>query len=601
VTSTISSTRTTSLELLTATLLVLAGYAGCSSDGDTNTNTNTNTNTADGGAASSSSGASGNVDADGGSLVPVPDAGDAAVPVPDDEPPYTPTATFFVSTTGDDDVGDGSSAKPWKSLAKAAATVTQVGALIKVLAGTYTETQTAKLAVGVSIEGEGETTVIKSTLTADWTPMIDAESPEGTAGDQHISSLKLDGQNLSTFWAVRVTGRSNVSMHHTTVIDFKDRGIMFNGRTDNQPKPPKIFSTKNRFHHNTVHNCAAYDTANGVYGRGGLNIGGQDGMTIHDNLITQTERPNGYNGWPIKYDLDGYIKGVKIYNNTLIKNVYMGDYGGDNDWDFAIEIWNGLGGNEIFGNNIQGAIDLVQTKRTTYPQGFWIHDNVLSQPALNAHFQSGIILEQDADGILVENNTFDKLGGGVVAFIEHFVPLNTLKDIVIRKNLFSNMGRATGDGNNGYGILFQGEDNAPFTIENVSVFNNTIVAAPGNAPYVGISLNPGGTPGGTLTNLNVTNNIVVGFKDSWMDIDNAGWITGFNVQNNDAFNNNNANAAKISGSAKSYVASGNLTSDPLFVSGTDFTLKAGSPCINGGLNVGLSFLGTAPDIGWAEQ
>lgn len=570
--------------------LVVAGFVACASEPSTPEGT-------DGGSSSSSSssGSSG-VNGDGGVNT---DAGDGAIP--DDEPPYTPTVTYYVSTSGSDDTGDGTQAKPWKSLGKAAATVNTQGALIKILAGTYTETTTAKLAVGVSVEGEGEATILKSTLTADWTPMIDAESPEGTMGDQHISALKLDGQKLSTFWAVRVTGRSNVSIHHTTMVDFKDRGVMFNGRTDNVAGAPKIFSTKNRYHHNVVHNCAAFNTPNGVYGRGAINIGGQDGMTIHDNVITQTERPTGYNGWPIKYDLDGYNKAIKIYNNTLTKNIFMGAYSGEDDWDFAIELWNSLGGIEIFGNKIQGAIDLVESHQTTYPFGFWIHDNVLTQPTLNPNIQSGIITEQDAEGFLVENNVFDKLTGGFVAFIERFSPLNTLKNIVIRKNLFTNMGRSTGNGNNGYGILFQGEDNAPFVIDGVSIFNNTIVAAPGNAPFFAISLNPGGTPGGTLANLAVKNNIVVGFEYTWLSVDQANWITGLSVQNNDAFNNKSANAALVTGTPKMYVNSNNLMADPQFVSGSDFNLKAGSPCINMGLNVGLPFKGSAPDIGWAEQ
>jgi hypothetical protein len=143
-------------------------------------------------------------------------------------------AIYHVSPTGSDDTGDGSQAKPWASLAKATATLTTPGATIHLAAGTYVETAESELAAGVCVEGEGPSTIIKSTSTADWTPIIHARSPEGTDGHQHISNLTLDGQSLSTFWAIEVAGRSHVSIHDITVVDFKDRGVIITGRDDNQ-------------------------------------------------------------------------------------------------------------------------------------------------------------------------------------------------------------------------------------------------------------------------------------------------------------------------------------------------------------------------------
>ena len=116
-------------------------------------------------------------------------------------------------------------------------------------------------------------------------------------------------------------------------------------------------------------NCAEY--VPGQYGAGELNIGGQMGMEIYNNTIQQIERPEGQNGWPIKYWNEGWLKGVKIYNNTLIKKPYGGSYPGESGWDFAIEFFN-IQGLEIYGNTIQGSIDLNYNYKGAYAFCAWM-------------------------------------------------------------------------------------------------------------------------------------------------------------------------------------------------------------------------------------
>lgn len=227
--------------------------------------------------------------------------------------------TYYISATGSDAVGNGSPNSPWRTLYKAASVVKSPGSIIHVNAGTYTETEQVKLDAGVSIEGEGNSSVIKSALTADWKEILSLRSEEGTNGNQHISNLKFDGQNLSTFWCIYISGRSNVSIYDCTIADFKDRGVIFNGRNDDVAGAPGIYATGNKFYNNTVSNCAAYNTANGIYGRGCLNIGGQDGMLIYNNNMVQNQRPNGYNGYLIKYQNDGYLKELKYSTTHLPK------------------------------------------------------------------------------------------------------------------------------------------------------------------------------------------------------------------------------------------------------------------------------------------
>lgn len=446
--------------------------------------------------------------------------------------------TYYISPAGNDETGTGSQRNPWKTLYKAASAVTKAGNTIHVKAGIYIETRQIALAVGVSIEGEGVSSVIKSSLTDDWKEILLLRSEEGTMGDQHISNLKFDGQNLSTFWAINVSGRSNVSIYDCTILDFKDRAVIFDGRNDNVPGPPAVYATGNKFYNNTVSNCAAYNTANGIYGRGCLNIGGQDGMLIYNNIFTQNQRPHGYNGYLIKYSNDGYLKGVKIYNNVLTKIPFNGDYGGDNGWDFAIEFWNIEGGMEIYGNKIQGAVDLVNTSKGKHNYGVWIHDNVISQQVLNKHFESGIIFEVSTEAVLVEKNIFRKISGGIIFYAQENTVLN---DIVIRDNRFEELGRNTGNGNNGSGINLNcgtllGNENH-YSLSNLTIYNNSIIAADNNSPFYGIEI----TGASLVTNVKIQKNTIRNFAAACIVANPASVIDTFVVEENILSGNGNNN------------------------------------------------------------
>ncbi|MEI8058530.1 MAG: hypothetical protein WCG67_00120, partial [Ferruginibacter sp.] len=181
--------------------------------------------------------------------------------------------TFYISPNGNDLNGNGSINNPWHSLFKATSTVTNPGSIIHIMAGTYIETSRSILAPEVSIEGEGISSVIQSTLTEEFVAIIIATSSEGTDGNQHISNLKLDGNKQTTSWGIEIRGRKNFSIHDCVIIDFEDRGVLWGGRNDNEEISPSIYATGNSFYNNTVNNCAKYTD----YGRGCLNIGGQEG------------------------------------------------------------------------------------------------------------------------------------------------------------------------------------------------------------------------------------------------------------------------------------------------------------------------------------
>ncbi len=500
--------------------------------------------------------------------------------------------TYYISPSGNDATGNGTTTSPWKTLFKAAASVNTNGDIIHVNAGIYVETNTVNLAVGVSIEGEGISSIIRCSLDQSATPTaafnqptIFAASPMGTNGNQHISKLKFEGRMING-WAIYIRGRSNFQIYNCTVADYIDRGVIYDGRNDNSGLEPTTYATGNTFHDNILTNCATYSG----YGRGCLNIGGVEGMLIYNNTITQNSRPSGQNGWPIKYWNDGWNKGCKIYNNTITKIPYQND-----GWDFCLEMFNNSG-LEIYGNIFQGSLDFNYQEKGAYPYSIYIHDNTIAQSVINPNIESGIIVEYSIEGFIVENNVMNNLTKNIV-----FYPRtgDTIKDVVIRKNLFTNINGASGSAYGG----FESGDGKVYQ-DNIKMQNNTFVATAANAPNFAINLGTTST-GYYVRGLQCNNNIIKGFVTNACRSGNLGVITNSNFSYNALYlNGDNINLfpswASVSTLPASTSIANNSSVNPMFVSSNNYSLATGSPLIDAGVNIGLPYTGVAPDRGYAE-
>ena len=131
-------------------------------------------------------------------------------------PPPAGGTVYHVATTGSDATGDGSAAKPWKTIAKACATVAAgAGSTIQVGAGTYVESATCLASVRHEPRGRG------------WTRRADDRAGLGrpprrrpnctAAGNtQTVSGLKLDGQHRSA----GTRGMTVSSVRGLTVTDL---------------------------------------------------------------------------------------------------------------------------------------------------------------------------------------------------------------------------------------------------------------------------------------------------------------------------------------------------------------------------------------------
>lgn len=230
-------------------------------------------------------------------------------------------AIFYVSTTGNDS-NAGTQIAPWKTLNKAFTTVTS-GNTIHVNAGTYIQSSTLNLPVGVNLEGDGkDTTIIKGSMSGDWSVLLNIESNSLTNGNQTISNIGFDGSyisnsNFKTWIGIWMTLRHNVVLDNCSIKTFI-RGVLFLMVMEiiilQYLQIQKVYTTGNK-----ITNCV-FDNCSGWYGTticGQINVGGTKDMIISGNTMTQLSRPLGTNGEIIKYWGSGYNLGLKILNNTL--------------------------------------------------------------------------------------------------------------------------------------------------------------------------------------------------------------------------------------------------------------------------------------------
>lgn len=515
---------------------------------------------------------------------------------------------YYISPVGNDVSGNGTAASPWKTLYKATSVVTAPGDKIYINAGVYTETQQCVLAQGVSIEGAGNTSVIKSTLSGTFQEIISLRSnTEGSKGNQSISYIKMDGNNLTTSWGICVAARSNVSIHHCEFINFRETAVNFSGIVAaTGATAPVTYAIGNSFYNNIVNNCSSNTILYGTkYGKGCLQFGGQQDFLCYNNDIQQPQRTSSINddiGWPIKMANQGHIKGCKVYNNTLKRAPIAVANGTNENWNFCFEMWYIEGGFEMYNNTLQGEVDIANCSKgfpvDAYTFGMKFYNNTSSLPSLSTLLAFGLRLETDESDIEIKNNTFYNLNGGLV-----FSPFDygnnglgiNVHRINIHNNLFYNMGKIGG------GDIVIKMDNTAVNpqcyFDDFYFDNNTVIAASGNAPFFGIELPA--YNGGNTKRIYLRNNHFEGFLLNPVIIGNGSNVSSLYVQNNN-FYRNGANSVIIysGGNPAAYTSTNNTTLDPKL--NALYQPMTGSPLIDAGLINGLSYLGTAPDKGFVE-
>ena len=481
--------------------------------------------------------------------------------------------TLFISPTGSNTSGNGTQTAPWQTLVFALSQAA-FGDTVFFMPGIYSFNSTVNIPRGVSLKGAGEQSVITSGFLGDWDPIFRLASNPIATGNQNISYLRFDGNSLRATFAIWVSARHNVHIHNCTFVDFLTSAVHFesNGSWANTNIPPPNYSTGNKFFNNQVRN-----SSRGWHGSGSgsISVGGQEGMEIYNNHMTQIGRPAGQNGWLISMGVHGgWVRGLKIYNNHLEKHDMT-------LWPFAIEGFHHFG-IEIFNNRIIGTIDLNHVSRGGYEFGAKISGNVIGPDIPTADKWVGIYLEFSAQDVIIMRNHFINNNIGI-----SYTPRNgsIISNNFIEYNVFENLGAGSLD-NSYAGVWTNISGTGSYSLSNIHVRNNVFHAHPTLTQSAWFGLELSGNPS---SNINVVNNIFLNFRSNWMRINPAGIVNGLNVRNNIFFNNGNHNQPQfVNGTPANYTNLNNSTADPRFVGSGNFRLQSTSPAINAAHDLGLS-------------
>ena len=285
-----------------------------------------------------------------------------------------------------------------------------------------------------------------------------------------------------------------------------------------------------------------------------------------------------------------------------------------------------VGGSRWF--DVEGPYVRIEGLHFRLPYSIDINSNgqVVNNTFIGSQAGYGVIFA-GGDNLLIEGNHIEVTGGGDTQ--DHGIYLIHATNVVIRNNFIS--------GASGYNIHIYDEDKGSGEkkrYENVLVENNFLTSSQeragivigahdqtvemdgitirnnvfANHPWEGILIKYE-----PISNVTIINNTFYGNNDGGINI-----FTGIDnlVIRNNIFANSGQSHIGISGSISNGTISHNLYSqpqsgsgdsqplygDPLFVniSEEDFHLKEGSPAIDAGMDVGIPYTGSGPDVGAFE-
>lgn len=487
---------------------------------------------------------------------------------------------YYVSPSGSDTTGTGTSASPWKTIAYAAAHVPAgAGNTIVLSAGTFMETQPIQLPVGVNVIGAG---VSQTTVTAGSLPAVSGRnelfllvSPSHANGNQTLSGFKIDGQSKSLEAGFHVEARDNVVIHDVNVQNTKHTAMrIIAGWSATDTTAPPFYLTGIQ-----VYNCALTNVSQDLSGwtSGAILIGGVDGALIHHNTINENA------GYGIKFENNGWFKGLKVYNNTINTNAYDTLWGADAN----LEFWNIYDGSEIYNNTLNNWVSLVNRFAGTGTT-VSVHDNT----EINSRDDTPVAaIELAVGNAKVYNNYIEQSRWGVGMWQEKYVSNNE-----IYNNVFYNRVLPADDWN--AGIYFENL-NVGYAYNNNKIYNNYFNKFEQAVWYKAIGNSP-------ITNTKFQNNVV---EDMEYALILTASDTNYLVDTIMTYNvlNNVPTVLRPFGAAPvNLVTTNNLTGNPgLTKSGAKpdpyfRPSSSSSLVVNAGTNVGLPYSGSAPDIGRYE-
>lgn len=486
---------------------------------------------------------------------------------------------YYVSTTGNDTSGDGSAANPWKSLKYAVTKVAaSQGHVIQVGAGTFMESGLVEVPLGVSILGVGkDITIFKAASSFYYHPadpgyatdkfLISLSEYNPSNGNQSLKNFTVDGDGKQLHGGIYVRYRNNV-----TIDGVKVQNTNFTGIWIWDVKDSKVINTQ-------LINCS---WGSAGYCAGALNLGNLERVEIAQLDVNENTGygikaigPNGYDN----------IFQLKIHHSRVSVNPF-GLWNNGSAPNIAIELWQvNLVGCELYNTYVDNTISLVNSQAipSTGIQTIRVHDNIIDMEA-RANGQ-GYGLELTIHDAEVDHNYFNKGNYGIANWD------NPMKNWSIHHNIF-------------YAIqgIYPGEvvRSQWSGLHNVKLYNNTIEFASDK------TMNVIGLYGGISDNLDLKNNLVINsntsynyYRNQLIHMEGGATVNGLQILNNSTAGIDTGLSLIAPSQVISAFTNPSITKvlprpQPYYVPAT------GSSLINAGINVGYTYVGSAPDIGAYE-
>jgi hypothetical protein len=383
-------------------------------------------------------------------------------------------------------------------------------------------------------------------------------------GNQTVSDLTLDGNAKKIKAGLWMLNRNNVTVHHVSFKNFQMRGAVL-ARSDMWwyvELAAGKWVTGTQVYDCTFTNCGADISQESL---GNLCIAGLDGADIYNINIQENA------GYGIKFIYVGHFKNVKIHDCTIRVPE------SDPLWseDIAMELWNLGVGNEIYNINCNTWLSIVNHKDLyddappTGKVNLWIHDvKMIDEDGISQKEA----IECATPYMTVSECYFKDKGIGMAIWMEG------KKNMTIRNNIFYNQNDHSNNWAAGAGIY------VPDVVDGLFVYNNVF-------EYWGTTIHMKGT----VTNSKFKNNVFI--NPITMDVYAPNKT--FEFTNNIKYTSDNI-GWKIEGSP---IMSNNYLGNPGFLNtGARWDTyykpaSSNSLVIAKGVDVGLPFIGTAPEIG----
>ncbi|GHN02625.1 hypothetical protein WSM22_41140 [Cytophagales bacterium WSM2-2] len=498
---------------------------------------------------------------------------------------YSFANTYYVSTTGNDAAGDGSSGNPWKTLRYAVTKVAaNQGHTIQMGAGTFVESGLVEVPLGVSILGAGiGVTIFKAASSFYYHPadpgygtdkfLISLSGFNPADGNQSLKNFTVDGDSKQLHGGIYVRYRNKVVIDQVKVQNTNFTGIWLWDVKDSQLTNSQLL------------NCSWGSTG---FCAGALNLGNVERVEVFQLNVDENT------GYGIKaIGPDGYndIFNLKIHDSHISVTPF-GLWNNGSAPNIAIELWmSTLVGCEIYNTYVDNTISLVNSAvPSTGTQTIRVHDNILDMQTRASGAGYGIELTiHDAE---IDHNYFLAGNYGIANWD------NPMQNWNIHHNTFYALSS-----------IYPGEvvRSQWSGLHNVKLYNNTI-------EFIGTNtMNVVGVYGGSSDNIDIKNNLVINsntgynyYPNQLVHTEPGATISSLTVLNNSTTNLDPGSlVTSLLNLLNPLVNLTTLPNPAVTKTGNRpapyYMPTTGSSLINAGVNVGYPFTGSAPDIGAYES